>query len=220
MEKNLKSTDIFTNVKAKLFDFDGTLLDSKPALYKAYSSFMQNFQLEPNSTEFEELNGPSILEVCEILKNKYQIKESVKDLCEIYENFIQISYIEADAFDGASELLLAAKNKEWHSALVTSGARELCEAKVKNLGWSSYFDEMLFGDDVEKSKPHPEIYLRAIDALRISKENIVVLEDSINGVRAAAGAGLRVIGLRDENLLQHGATIVCSDLLEVKSLLF
>jgi len=64
-------------------------------------------------------------------------------------------------------------------------------------GIRSYFDHLVFGDEVEHSKPHPEIFLKASRALDVNPENCLVFEDSFQGLRAARAAGMRPVMIPD-----------------------
>lgn len=82
-----------------------------------------------------------------------------------------------------------------------------------------YFDEIVCGDDLEKGKPNPEIYLKTCEKLEVKPEEAVAIEDSKNGILAAESAGMQVIMVPDlveptEELLTH-VDVKLPDLLEV-----
>ncbi|MDZ7834188.1 MAG: HAD family hydrolase [Alkalibacterium sp.] len=61
----------------------------------------------------------------------------------------------------------------------------------------SYFDDYIGGDEVEKSKPHPEIFQKAVQLVGDDNSDVLVLEDSLNGIRAAHSAGYKVVMIPD-----------------------
>ena len=62
------------------------------------------------------------------------------------------------------------------------------------------FDLVITYDDVTKKKPNPEVYLKAIEKMKVSKEECLIVEDSLEGVKAANNAGIEVLNIVDENM--------------------
>ncbi|GGO76418.1 HAD family hydrolase [Nonomuraea cavernae] len=95
---------------------------------------------------------------------------------------------------GAAELLDALRDDGVPVALVTSSLREIADAVLKDVG-RDRFDLVVTADDVTRTKPHPEPYLTAAGLLDVRPARCVVLEDSPNGVAAAAAAGCAVVAV-------------------------
>lgn len=101
---------------------------------------------------------------------------------------------EFQAKDGVKELLGYAKQKGYKLALVTSSKRDDATRRLEHAGLYRYFDNcFVFGDMVKHKKPHPEIYEKACDLLRLTPEECVAFEDEAAGVESAAAAGMDVI---------------------------
>ena len=79
---------------------------------------------------------------------------------------------------------------------------------IDTLHIREYFDAIIGGDDVQKGKPDPEIFIKTIQKLNLSPQNCIVFEDSTGGVKSAVAAGCQVIGITTsqtcEDLLQAG----------------
>ena len=90
------------------------------------------------------------------------------------------------------------KKHNINTALATSTEKErqLNNLRAVNIN-EDYFDYMVFGNDISKSKPDPEIYLKVVEHYNIDKEDILVIEDSLNGVLSGINAGLKVIYIPD-----------------------
>jgi HAD superfamily hydrolase (TIGR01509 family) len=98
---------------------------------------------------------------------------------------------------GVTALLTMLKDKNIPTALATSTVYEIAVKKLKNAQIVDYFNEIVSGDMVLQSKPHPEIYLTAAARIGIKPEHCIALEDSEAGVRAAHAAGMRVFQVPD-----------------------
>jgi beta-phosphoglucomutase len=114
----------------------------------------------------------------------------------------------AALIDGAVDVVTALAQTR-RLCLATSGSRRTVDAFFARSGTRALFHGLLTGDDVAHGKPDPEIYRRAVEVLGTGAANTIVVEDAAAGVRAARGAGLRVIGFaRDrsaESLRAAGA---------------
>ena len=94
---------------------------------------------------------------------------------------------------GVKELFAYLKDKGYQIGLATSTARERAEKNLKNAGILDVFDEIVYGGTVPRGKPYPDIYLRACELLGVKPEEAMGIEDSFNGVKASATAGLYTV---------------------------
>ncbi|HAN57432.1 MAG TPA: hydrolase, partial [Erysipelotrichaceae bacterium] len=100
-------------------------------------------------------------------------------------------------------LLTYLKNHEDTCIVVSSSSYQDVRYALKKAGLDELFTCYVCGDQVEKTKPDPEIYLKALADYQIKKEEAVVLEDSINGIKAARAADIDVIGIPDLVAIDH-----------------
>ncbi len=213
-------TDKKVNGRAVLLDFDGTLVDSITVLFELYKSFLSSHGIEGTEEEFSELNGPSLTEVAARLKKKYAFPESESEILNYYVTEILKAYNDrVEAMPGAAGVLETLSAGGWRLAIVTSNKKSIVDVVLKRLGLENIFEEIITGDDVEKSKPEPEIYLKAIRRLGLPPAATVAVEDSYNGVMSASRAGCRVIGISPENdgekLIDAGAAATIISLKEL-----
>lgn len=101
-------------------------------------------------------------------------------------------------------------------AIASSSSRHAIDRMLSECELAPYVDFRVSGEDFERSKPDPAIYLSALERLDLPVESVVAVEDSTVGIQAAAAAGLRVVARRDAryNFDQTPATWVVGDLLE------
>ena len=178
-------------IKGILIDLDGTLVDTIPALYQVYIKFLERYGHQGTPEEFESLIGPSIEDIVKILKKKYTLKESEKDLTTIYTSFIILQRFEGTTiFPGAKAFLTYTKKHKLKLGLVTSGTSDLVKSCLEPHGVYDMFDVVITAEDVKTGKPDPSIYKKALHALKLKKEQVIAIEDSIAGVQAASGAGI------------------------------
>ena len=180
------------------FDFDGTLVDSLSIMFDVYYKFMKLHDLNPTIKEFEKLNGSTLDEIIVYLKTKYKLCEDNDRLLQQYEEMINSDYMkDVKLFEGRKKLLDYLKNKEYRIGLVTSAKKNLIDLYLKNHKLNSYFDLIIYGNNIKHSKPHPEIY--RIFASKIKDPTrAVVLEDSENGIKSAKKAGLKVFNIENK----------------------
>ncbi len=207
-----------STVTCVLIDFDGTLINSVDSLYKSYCELLAYYGFEGSKEEFDSLNGPSTYEIVEILKSKHRLAYEVKDIYDKYVEIIKRNYSNSQAFSDAEFFLSYLHQKGKKLILVTSGHEEVCLPIIEKLNWKIYFSDFVWGEDVDHSKPSPDIYLEAYRRAGVQKKHIVVIEDSLNGVKAAHAAGLTVFGLNnsfsEDDLRKSGAKNVFNNLMQ------
>lgn len=98
---------------------------------------------------------------------------------------------------GLFELLRFLRARQIRVVVATSTRHELAESILQGIGAWEYLDGCIFGDQVENGKPAPDIFLLAAKKAGVSAENCIVLEDSINGIKAGAAAGCAVVHVPD-----------------------
>ncbi len=178
------------------FDLDGTLVDSLPALYRAYLDFLEEFGCKGSEEEFQKFNGPPLREIVVQLKEIHGLGKDTQELLKIYREKVEKRYSEeVQPFSDAGEVLSFLKGAGKNLALVTSASQALAMPVINRLEWASFFTHTFFGDLKIKGKPSPEIYHHALKEVAITPEKCFVVEDSPKGVLAAKGAGLRVYAI-------------------------
>ncbi len=181
-------------VKAVLFDMDGTLVNSLPVLYGVYREFLADFGHEGSEAEFGELSGTTLSQVAAILKMRYSLEPDVQNLLNHYHNKVMTCYTTyALPTEGGPELLRFLSENNIRMALVTSAFKRLALDVLDRFGWHDYFELLVTADDVTRYKPHPEPYLRALNAMGLQPQEALAVEDSLDGLAAALTAEIPVI---------------------------
>ena len=195
-------------VKGIFFDLDGTLVDTIEILRSVYFEFLENYGLQGNEAEFQSLNGPSLLEIINYLIKKYSIKCTPKNLLKEYLNILENRYVLKFNFSKENIICLdKIRQKGIKIYLVTSSSKSLIKPLLDIKGLTRLFDGFLFGDEVIKSKPDPEIYDKAIKKSKLKRNQIIVVEDSLNGIKSAKAAKLFVCAITSNCQPTHIDTI-------------
>ncbi len=172
------------------------MADSIPALRLAYDNFLGHFGAVGSTGEFDRLNGPSLREIITELKAAHGLEADRPELTKIYIDKINEVYPEmARPYRNVVELLEYAGRKGWLIALVTSANGDIAREFIARNELDRYFNAVVTASDVERTKPNPEIYYKALENLGINAEEAVAVEDSISGVTAATSAGIETIAL-------------------------
>lgn len=206
------------------YDLDGTLVDSTPALRRAYEAFMRAMDRAPSDAEFDELIGPSLEAVVSRLKAKHKLPLPLDELMQCYHTCAHEAYRDgAEPVAGAETLLEWTRASGLGCALVTSAPRDLVEGLLTRLAWRDRFDAIVCGDDVARAKPDPAVYRRACELGGWAPAVSAAVEDSPTGVRSAAACGMFVIGVggtdQHRMLATSGAAQVCTTLDQVHAVL-
>lgn len=189
------------NIQAILFDMDGVLVFSEPYWREAeHKIFKENFQIELTDEDVHKTTGLKTTEVVQLHNTKYNLECNI-DLIghEIEKEVIRLVYERGQPMPGLLELTDWIRTHGWRRCLVTSSSQYVYEHIVRFVGLKDFFERKFTAYDEEWGKPHPAVYHSAIDYLGIPKQDIVVIEDSMNGVKAAYTAGLEILSLPEEH---------------------
>jgi HAD superfamily hydrolase (TIGR01509 family) len=208
-------------IRGFLLDMDGLLLDTERISKRCWMAAEEEtgFFMPPGF--YDSLIGQSMARIRE------RLIEVMDPACDV-DAFLEVAsriYTEAvtgpalPLKKGARELLELLSSREIPRCLATSTGRDLCGRKLKAAGLNGHLPLRVCGDDVSHSKPAPDIYLEAAHQLGHAPGDLLVLEDSENGIRSALSAGCKVAHVPDLGQVQAGTQIrvdrVFRDLLEV-----
>ena len=187
----------FTPV-AVLFDMDGLMIESERALLQCWREASQELGLEIEDALWLSFVGLSDRACHELLRARIGDEDTLQALLQ----GLQVRYdahVEAGLplKTGVLELLALLEERGIPRAVVTSTRRERALQKLTSTGLLPHFHEVVAGNEVQHTKPAPDIYLLAAQRLGVTPALCVVLEDSVPGVRAALAAGMTPIQVPD-----------------------
>lgn len=187
------------NVKAVVFDMDGVIFDSERLVIECWKVIAEKYQIEDIEAACFECLGINAALTKELMLKRYGIDFPY----DAYEEEISVLF-QQRASDGklpkkqgVVELLTYLKDRKMKIGLASSTHSEIVFRELEEGGLLEYFDEVIGGDMVSRSKPAPDIFLKASERLGIEPADTIVIEDSYNGVRAAYSAGMKPIMVPD-----------------------
>lgn len=193
-------------IKAVIFDVDGTLVDSMWIWRQVDIDFLEKRNLELPEHLQKDIEGMSYTATAEYFKERFELPDSIEEIKEewrlmaddFYNNKIPLK-------SGIAELLDIFKQRGLKLGIATSNSRELVDAMLKNHQIAHYFDSIRTSCEVPRSKPFPDVYLKAAEDLDVEPKHCLVFEDTVAGATAAKAAGMRVIAIYDEASKESGA---------------
>ena len=197
--------------KAILFDLDGVLIDSTPAVARVWTGWAREKGFDPEEVVRAAHGRPSLTTIREYLPDAdHQAENRVVEQAEIDDTDGVVP------LPGAAELLQSLPPGSW--TIVTSCTRRLAEVRLRAAGLSIPHD-MVTSTDIVHGKPHPEPFLKGAAVLGIAPNECLVAEDAPAGIRSGKAAGARVMAIRtelpDEELRNAGADWILDNLAAV-----
>ncbi|KAL3039465.1 hypothetical protein AAZX31_01G188200 [Glycine max] len=197
-------------LEAVLFDIDGTLCDSDPLHYYAFREMLLEIGFNggvPISEEFfiDTVAGKHNDDIALVLFPG-DLERGLKFVDDKEAMFRRLAAEQLKPLNGLDKVRKWIENHGLKRAAVTNAPRANAELMISILGLSDFFDAVIIGGECEHAKPHPDPYLKGLEALKASKDHTFVFEDSVSGIKAGVAAGMPVIGLatrNPENLLME-----------------
>jgi HAD superfamily hydrolase (TIGR01509 family) len=184
---------------AVVFDMDGIIFDSERAVLESWYVVADRHDLGDITEAFLACTGVNDKETKEIMLSRFgadfPYDEYSKEASTIFHEKYDGGKLPMKI--GVKEILTFLKDSGKKIALASSTRRPVVEAELRDAGVLDYFDELVTGDVVKRSKPDPEIYLLACEKIGVAPERCYAIEDSYNGVRSASGGGLKAIMVPD-----------------------
>lgn len=183
-------------MKAVIFDMDGVIVDSEPLHISHLHEFLIKIGVTKPQRFQGNLKGVNAHDTWTMLIEEFDLDHEISELVtESRQSYI--SYLESlpklPSIPGAVDFIKYTHSKGYKLALASSAGPKRIELFLNKLKLQSYFQVIVSGDDVDRSKPAPDIFLLAAKNLKIKPCNCVVVEDAENGVRAALSAGMKCI---------------------------
>ncbi|SHE70895.1 HAD family hydrolase [Clostridium fallax] len=195
---------MLNNIKAAIFDLDGTLADSMWVWKKIDIDFLNDRNLNAPKNLISDICHLSFEQCASYFKERFNLTESVQDIMTCWHNMAYENYKEKVKLkSGAKNLLLHLKSCGIKIALATSNSKPLLEATLKANGIYDLFDVITTTDEVLRGKNFPDVYLLTAKKLNVNPKDCIVFEDILPAVKGAKSAGMKVIAVYDEHSLDQ-----------------
>lgn len=188
-------------MKAVIFDLDGVIVSTDQYHYLAWEHIAENEKITFNEWINDQLRGISREQSLEIIlkqSHKTYTKEEKEELL-LLKNAYYLESIKSltpdDLLEGIPELLGLLKDKGYKVAIGSSSKN--AKTILSYVGLSDFFDAVSDGNNITKSKPDPEVFLKAADMLQLDPKDCVVVEDARVGIEAAKRANMLAYAIGD-----------------------
>lgn len=205
-----------------LWDLDGTLLDTEPAILETYRRLFVKYDKEENWTKEKQLEvlGPALKDMFE----KYFPGKDVQELISEYRKInyeIHPEYVKP--MENCEQVLKTLHAEGYKMGIVSTKMRDSVKYGLSLFGLENYFDVIVGEGDVEKGKPAPDGIIDACKKLNVGHDELIYIGDSKTDIMAAKNAGAYSVGYifneeRKDILLESKPNVVINDLTEVLDL--
>jgi len=219
-------------IKGIIFDMDGTITLTELLHHKAYGIVARDFGLtypsyEEHMRKFAGSGGKNIFTSVSTSSGFSLSNEQLEDMIQkkraLYKKLIQTE--EIPIVEGVKEFCVELNSRNLKRIIATGNA-DLTAVRtiLERVGLSEIFPELVSVKEVPNPKPAPDVFLEALRRIKLQKDEVVVLEDAVNGVKSAHDAGITCIAFststsKDE-LLAAGASQVLDNYYQLSSILF
>lgn len=207
--------------KAVVFDMDGVIFDSERAVMQCWKEVASRHNIPDIEKAILACTGTTMVRTREIMLNLYGADFSYDEYARESSAIFHSRYDggRLPMKQGVKEVLTFLKEHDKKIALASSTRQQVVTDELRDAGIIEYFDRIICGDMVSRSKPAPDIFLKACEELNISPSDSYAIEDSYNGIRAAHAGGLHPIMVPDllpaDEEMQSLAEIVLPSLTSV-----
>ena len=197
-----------------IFAMDGTLIDTERVSQSSWCRAASDLGITLSSEILHAFVGCSIPNAKEIINAEFGDPDLTERLFEHQAGiFMEAMERDLELKPGAAEAIAAAKERGLGVALATSSGREYSTNNMTRFGLMDSFDVTVFKEDIENHKPAPDVYLVAAERLGVDPAQCIAVEDSFNGVRAGAAAGMHVVMVPDYNEPTDEIRELCAEVL-------
>lgn len=182
-----------------IFDMDGVIFDSERVVLEGWKEIADKYGIKNMEEPYMKCIGVNIDKCKEIFLDYYGEDFPYDE----YESEQSANYHKK--YDngrlplkpGVEKLLIELRKNNYNIAIASSTKLQTVKNQIEAAGLAQYFDKYVGGDMVAKSKPEPDIFIEAMKGFDVDAENVIVIEDSFNGIRAAYAAGMKPVMVPD-----------------------
>lgn len=220
LRRDMSSNSANRSIDAVAFDLDGLLVNTEQLYFEVGDEQLRRRGHRFTAELRDRMMGRPGAVALQIMIDFHGLTASVEELAvESDEIFSVLLATHLEPMPGAEQLLAALEAIEMPKAICTSSRRAFVERVLAPFDWAGRFEFVLSSEDVTYGKPNPEIYLSAAHRFGVEPSQLLVLEDSQNGCRAAVAAGATAVAVPGDHSRQHdfdGAALVADTLADIR----
>lgn len=190
-------------LKGLIFDCDGVMVDTELLFAKGSMEHLSRYGIHDDGLLDSEFAGYTAVEYCRIIIERYHIPETLETFYAEEKKYYEKQFeAGVPVMSGFKDFVVMLKKRGIKLGVASSSSRDYVLDKLRLCGVEGQFDVMVNGENVKRSKPAPDIYLLVIEKMELPADQMLVIEDSTAGIKAAKSAGLKVIGYKGSKLKQ------------------
>jgi beta-phosphoglucomutase family hydrolase len=183
------------HIRGLVFDCDGTIADTMPLHYKAWSAALGAYGHEFPEAMFYKMAGIPTVDIIQILNDRHGYTLPVQESAELKERLF-VEYIpQVGPIEPVVKIVREYQGR-LPMAVATGATRATCEKTLTALGLLDRFAAIVTADDVKHGKPAPDIFLEAARRIGVQPELCYAFEDADLGIQSASAAGMTVVDIR------------------------
>ncbi len=192
----MKSVTIFNKVEAVIFDCDGVLVDSEKMSCNALNVVFEKVYNIDIGHDYTPVVGTSLNFALQYYLDKFELEtENMEYLSQMKEkSYIDMAEKSLTSFTNCEKFLKLLISKGIKLTVASSGSMDKINFSLKKVNLIHYFDVIISSSEVKYGKPAPDLFVLAAKKIDVKPSRCLVIEDSINGVKSAIKARMRVIG--------------------------
>lgn len=187
-------------IKAVLFDMDGVLIDARNWHFEALNAALSPFGFNINEElHLSKLDGLPTKVKLNYLTDNFDLPKSIHELIFNLKQDLTNRLASYNCKPNVQhlEMLSNLKHLDIKIGVVTNSIRRTSQLMLDLAGITTYVDVLVTNEDVERSKPFPDPYLKALEILHLKSGDVLVIEDSQHGIEAAMNAKCRFLEIRN-----------------------
>lgn len=198
MEENME------NIKAAIFDLDGTIIDSMYVWAKVDEDFLTQRGIEVTPEYTDKMRTMFFETAAAYTRETYHLDETVEEIMQVWLDMAHYEYANnVRAKDGAREYIRSLKKKGIKIGMATSNNPYLLKPCLENNGMLGLFDIICYTSEVGMNKSNPDIYLYTAEKLGAKPEECIVFEDIPEGIKSAGSVGMKTAAVYDPSNEQY-----------------
>lgn len=191
-------------IKGIIFDFDGVITDSEPPYIEALIKYLHGFGIDATFEELQHVIGKTVDAIATEVIEKYGLQVTIEEFntesMRIYEEDNDIRKFRP--MKGLYEFLDRCRKKGIRMCIASSSELNYLYTIMDSLEIRDYFEHVISGHGLPRSKPDPLIYDLAAEKMKLDKKDLMIIEDSYNGIRAGKASRIYTVGLKASRVIQ------------------
>jgi HAD superfamily hydrolase (TIGR01509 family) len=183
--------------RAVIFDLDGVLWDGEPLYHEAFNVVLAPYGYVVTDEDYVNVIGHGVEEAWDWVLRRFQITEEPASFLRRYnEAVLELLSRPVEPLPGVRDLLAEIRGRHVPLGLASASLRQWVDATIRGLSLESAFDATVSASEVARSKPAPDLYLKAAERLNVSPEDCLAVEDTRTGIGSAKAAGMYAVQVR------------------------